>query len=150
VAGRLVSVNVGRPRDVQWDGRTVRTAVWKNPVTGPVMVHRGDIDGDEQADKNGHGGEHRAVFVYQLDSYRYWVDHLGRDDFEHGQFGENFTVEGLSDDEVCIGDRYRSARRSPRSRNRGRRASASGFAWTSLTCRPCSSPAAALAFIYAS
>ena len=71
------------------------------------MVRHGNIDGDEQADKNGHGGEHRAVFVYQLDSYRYWADHLERDDFEHGQFGENFTVEGLSDDEVCIGDRYR-------------------------------------------
>lgn len=96
VAGRLASVNVGRPRDVQWEGRTVRTAVWKNPVTGPVMVHRVNIDGDEQADKNGHGGEHRAVFVYQLDSYRYWAGHLGRDDFRHGQFGENFTVEGLA------------------------------------------------------
>ncbi len=71
------------------------------------MVRHGNIDGDEQADKNGHGGEHRAVFVYQLDSYRYWADHLERDDFEHGQFGENFTVEGLSDEEVCVGDRYR-------------------------------------------
>jgi ferredoxin-NADP reductase/MOSC domain-containing protein YiiM len=107
VVGRLVSVNVGRARDVQWEGRTVRTAVWKNPVRGSVMVRRGNIDGDEQADKIGHGGEHRAVFVYQLDSYRYWAEHLGRDDFENGQFGENFTVEGLADDEVCIGDRYR-------------------------------------------
>ncbi len=106
-AGRLVSVNVGRPREIQWDGRTVRTAVWKNPEKGPVMVRRTNLDGDEQADKKGHGGEHRAVFVYQLGSYRYWADHLGRDDFQHGQFGENFTVEGLSDDEVCIGDRYR-------------------------------------------
>jgi ferredoxin-NADP reductase/MOSC domain-containing protein YiiM len=105
--GRLVSVNVGRPRDVQWEGRTVRTAVWKHPVTGPVMVRHGNVDGDDQADKNGHGGEHRAVFVYQLDSYRYWAEYLGRDDFEDGQFGENFTVDGLSDDQVCIGDRYR-------------------------------------------
>ena len=107
VAGRLVSVNVGRPRDVQWEGRTVRTAVWKNPVSGPAMVRHGNIDGDEQADKRGHGGEHRAVFVYQLESYRYWSEHLRRDDFAYGQFGENFTVDGLSDDEVCIGDRYR-------------------------------------------
>ncbi len=107
VVGRLVSVNVGRPRDVQWEGRTVRTAVWKNPVTGPVMVRHGNVDGDDQADKIGHGGEHRAVFVYQLDSYRYWAEYLRRDDFEYGQFGENFTVDGLSDDEVCIGDRYR-------------------------------------------
>jgi ferredoxin-NADP reductase/MOSC domain-containing protein YiiM len=107
VAGRLVSVNVGRPRDIPWEGRTVRTAVWKEPVAGPVMARRANLDGDAQADKNGHGGEHRAVFVYQLDSYRYWEAHLRRDDFKLGQFGENFTVEGLSDAEVCIGDRYR-------------------------------------------
>ena len=105
--GRLMSVNVGRPRDVQWEGRTVRTAVWKSALTGPVMVRWTNLDGDEQADKRGHGGEHRAVFVYQLDSYRYWAEQLRRDDFEPGQFGENFTVEGLEDDEVCIGDRYR-------------------------------------------
>ena len=71
------------------------------------MVRRINIDGDDQADRLAHGGEHRAVFVYQLDSYRYWERELGRDDFTHGQFGENFTVEGLADDEVCIGDRYR-------------------------------------------
>jgi len=104
---RLVSVNVGQPRDVSWQGRTVRTAVWKSPVAGPVMVRRDNVDGDAQADEVGHGGEHRAVFVYQLDSYRYWAEHLGRDDFSCGQFGENFTVDGLSDDGVCIGDRYR-------------------------------------------
>lgn len=105
--GRLISVNVGRPRDIQWEGRTVRTAVWKRPVTGPVNVRHANVDGDEQADKVGHGGEHRAVFVYQLDSYEYWAEHLGRKDFTYGQFGENFTVDGLSDDKVCIGDRYR-------------------------------------------
>ena len=66
-----------------------------------------NVDGDGQGDLAGHGGEQRAVFVYQIDSYRYWEHELGRDDFVHGQFGENFTVEGLSDDEVCIGDRYR-------------------------------------------
>src|ERR687884_144352 len=66
-----------------------------------------NIDGDGQGDLAGHGGEQRAVFVYQLDSYRYWRRFLGRDDFTYGQFGENFTVEGLPDDEVCIGDRYR-------------------------------------------
>jgi ferredoxin-NADP reductase/MOSC domain-containing protein YiiM len=104
--GRLVSLNVGGPRDVEWQGKTVRTAIWKEPVDGPRMVRRINIDGDDQADRNAHGGEHRAVFVYQLDSYRYWEQELGRDDFTHGQFGENFTVEGLPDDEVCIGDRY--------------------------------------------
>src|ERR1017187_1443684 len=71
------------------------------------MVHNLDIDGDAQADLAGHGGEHRAVFVYQMDSYHYWERFLGRNDFTFGQFGENFTVEGLPDSEVCIGDRYR-------------------------------------------
>jgi ferredoxin-NADP reductase/MOSC domain-containing protein YiiM/ferredoxin len=104
---RLLSVNVGLPRDVTWNGKMVRTSVWKSPVDGRRMVRKLDIDGDAQADLAGHGGEHRAVFVYQMDSYRYWESFLGRSDFTFGQFGENFTVEGLPDDEVCIGDRYR-------------------------------------------
>src|SRR5215472_8596390 len=104
---RLLSVNVGLPRDVTWNGKTVRTSVWKSPVDGRRMVRKLDIDGDAQADLAGHGGEHRAVFVYQMDSYHYWERFLGRSDFSFGQFGENFTVEGLADDEVCIGDRYR-------------------------------------------
>ena len=90
-----------------WEGKTVRTAIWKEPVEGPRMVRRINIDGDDQADRNAHGGEHRAVYVYQLESYRYWEHELGRSDFGYGQFGENFTVEGLADAEVCIGDRYR-------------------------------------------
>ena len=106
-AGSLLSVNVGLPQDVAWHGRTVHTAVWKRPVEGPRLVRRLNIDGDGQGDLAGHGGEHRAVFVYQIDSYRYWQKQLGRDDFSYGQFGENFTVGGLADDQVCIGDRYR-------------------------------------------
>src|SRR5579859_4008325 len=104
---KLLSVNVGLPRDVKWKSKTVRTSVWKSPVDGRRMVHKLDIDGDAQADLAGHGGEQRAVFVYQMDSYRYWETELGRSDFSYGQFGENFTVEGLSDGEVCVGDRYR-------------------------------------------
>ena len=104
---RLLSVNVGLPRDVSWQGRTVHTAIWKAPVKGPRMVRRLNIDGDGQGDLRGHGGEHRAVFVYQLESYRYWQQQLGRTDFAYGQFGENFSVDGLSDAEVCIGDLYR-------------------------------------------
>src|SRR5947207_11836532 len=99
----LASVNVGLPRDVAWRGRTVHTAVWKQPVAGPVRVRRLNLDGDGQGDLAGHGGEQRAVLVYQLDSYRYWQRYLNRDDFTYGQFGENFTVEGLPDDEVCVG-----------------------------------------------
>ena len=104
---KLLSVNVGLPRDVIWNGKTVRTSVWKSPVAGRRMVRKLDIDGDAQADLAGHGGEQRAVFVYQMDSYLYWESLLGRNDFTFGQFGENFTVEGLLDNEVCIGDRYR-------------------------------------------
>lgn len=104
---RLLSVNVGLPRDIAWQGRTVHTGIWKAPVEGPRKVRRLNIDGDGQGDTAGHGGEHRAVFVYQDDSYRYWQEHLGRSHLVHGQFGENFTVEGLADTEVCIGDRYR-------------------------------------------
>src|SRR5271165_2239871 len=103
----LVSVNVGLPKDVAWNGRTVYTGVWKQPVVGPRMVRRLNVDGDGQGDLGGHGGANRAVLVYQLDSYRYWSDKLHRDDLQPGHFGENFTVEGLPDDEVCIGDRYR-------------------------------------------
>ncbi|XVV13605.1 MOSC domain-containing protein [Actinoplanes sp. CA-131856] len=103
----LRSVNVGLPKDVQWRGRTVFTGIWKSPVEGAAMVRRLNIDGDGQGDLGGHGGEQRAVFVYQLESYAYWQKFLGRDDFEFGQFGENFTVDGLADDEVCVGDRYR-------------------------------------------
>jgi ferredoxin-NADP reductase/MOSC domain-containing protein YiiM len=102
----VVSVNVGLPRDVEWQGKVVHTAVWKKPVPGRVMARRLNLDGDGQGDLAGHGGEHRAVMVYQLDSYRYWQEQLQRDDFEYGQFGENLTVDGLPDNEVCIGDRY--------------------------------------------
>jgi ferredoxin-NADP reductase/MOSC domain-containing protein YiiM/ferredoxin len=103
----LVSVNIGMPKNVAWQGKKVFTGVFKDPVSGHRRVRKLNIEGDGQGDLAGHGGEQRAVFVYQLDSYRYWERELGRDDFVYGQFGENFTVEGLGDDEVCIGDRYR-------------------------------------------
>jgi ferredoxin-NADP reductase/MOSC domain-containing protein YiiM len=103
---RLLSVNVGLPRDIPWKGRTVHTGVWKNPVQGRCRVGRLNLEGDGQGDLAGHGGEYRAVFVYQIESYRYWQEQLKRNDFVYGQLGENFTVEGLPDDAVCIGDRY--------------------------------------------
>ena len=104
---KLVSVNVGMPKDVQWQDKTVHTGVWKEPVEGPVMVRRLNVDGDGQGDLAGHGGEQRAVMVYQTDSYDYWKTFLRRDDLRPGHFGENFTVDGMTDREVCIGDRYR-------------------------------------------
>ena len=104
---RLISVNVGLPRDLAWKGRTVHTAIWKEPVRGRCRVGQLNLEGDGQGDLAGHGGEQRAVFLYQIESYRYWQEQLGRADFVHGQFGENFTIEGLPDDAVCIGDRFR-------------------------------------------
>ncbi|MFL6446443.1 MAG: MOSC domain-containing protein [Bryobacteraceae bacterium] len=104
---RLLSVNVGLPRDIEWRGQTVHTGIWKTSVNDRRFVRRLNIHGDGQGDLAGHGGEQRAVMVYQAESYGYWQRQLGRNDFAYGQFGENFTVEGLADDQVCVGDRYR-------------------------------------------
>jgi ferredoxin-NADP reductase/MOSC domain-containing protein YiiM/ferredoxin len=104
---RLLSVNVGMPRDIDWKGRTVRTGIWKEPVHDRCWVGRLNLAGDGQGDLAGHGGEQRAVFVYQIESYRHWQAQLKRTDFVYGQFGENFTIDGMPDSAVCIGDRYR-------------------------------------------
>jgi ferredoxin-NADP reductase/MOSC domain-containing protein YiiM/ferredoxin len=103
----VISVNVGLPADVEWHGKIIRTAIWKRPVIGRVMARRLNLDGDRQGDRNNHGGPHRAVMVYQAASYRYWEHVLHRTLTEFGMFGENLTVDGLADDQVCIGDRYR-------------------------------------------
>ncbi len=104
---RLLSVNVGLPRDIDWKGRTVHTGIWKEPVHDRCWAGRLNLTGDGQGDLAGHGGEQRAVFVYQIESYRHWQAQLERTDFVYGQFGENFTIEGMPDSAVCIGDRYR-------------------------------------------
>ena len=110
----LLSVNVGLPRDVPWQGKTVHTGIWKAPVEGRRIARRLNLDGDGQGDLQGHGGEHRAVFVYQIESYRYWQAQLRRNDFAYGQFGENFTIEGLADDRGVhrrpLSDRKRAVR----------------------------------------
>src|SRR5215475_13306209 len=103
---RILSVNVGLPRDIEWRGRTVHTGIWKDPVRGRCRAGRLKLQGDGQGDLGGHGGEQRAVFVYQIESYHHWQKELKRSDFVYGQFGENFTIEGLADDVVCIGDRF--------------------------------------------
>ena len=107
---QLLSVNVGLPRDVSWRDEIVHTSIWKEPVQGRRLVRRLNVEGDGQGDLAGHGGEQRAVLVYQIASYRYWEKQLGRNNLTFGQFGENFTVQGLADNEVCIGDRYRIGR----------------------------------------
>src|SRR5215471_14662762 len=102
---QLLSVNVGLPRDIEWRGRIVHTAIWKEPVQGRRRVGRLNVEGDGQGDLGGHGGEQRAVYVYQIESHRHWEQQL-KTSFVLGQFGENLTVEELPDDTVCVGDRY--------------------------------------------
>ena len=102
---RVLSVNVGLPRDISWKGRTVHTGIWKEPVAGRCKVGRLNLEGDGQGDLAGHGGEQRAVYVYQIESHRHWEQQL-QTSFVLGQFGENLTVEALPDDTVCVGDRY--------------------------------------------
>ncbi|HAV62593.1 MAG TPA: MOSC domain-containing protein [Verrucomicrobiales bacterium] len=103
----LISVNVGEPAPVAWQGRTVLTAIFKKPVACPVSVHRLGLEGDAVADPEVHGGEHKAVYAFPFEHYDYFAQFLGRNDFVHGQFGENLTTSGLLETEVCIGDRLR-------------------------------------------
>jgi MOSC domain-containing protein YiiM len=103
---QLVSLNVGRPRDVTWHGRTVTTGIYKSPVEGPVMLRHLNLDGDGQADLSVHGGEHKAVYCYPLEHYAYWQRELPDTDLTMGMFGENFTTEGLSEDDTWIGDQF--------------------------------------------
>jgi MOSC domain-containing protein YiiM/ferredoxin-NADP reductase len=100
-------VNVGMPEDVAWRRKTIRTAIAKRPVAGRGRLRRLNLDGDGQADLVGHGGEHRAVLLYQRSAYGHWARELGRDDLTPGIFGENLTITGPEDDDVCVGDRLR-------------------------------------------
>ena len=106
-ARKLLSVNVSLPREITVNGKAVRTGIFKEPVNRRVQVRTLNIDGDGQADLIGHGGEMRAVLVYSFENYAYWAAELGRTDFSFGQFGENFTVEQMLDDEIHVGDRFR-------------------------------------------
>ena len=103
---RVLSVNVGRPREVKWRGNSYRTSIWKDPVAGPVGVRTLNIDGDEQSDLSVHGGRNKAVYAYPSEHYANWVQELGVD-LPWGAFGENLTTEGLLEDDVRIGDRLR-------------------------------------------
>lgn len=108
VAGMtLISVNTGLPREIIHGGRAVSTGIFKAPVAGPVWLGRLNLAGDGQADLRVHGGTDKAVYVYPFEHYAFWAGELGRNDFSHGQFGENFTTTGLLEDEVCIGDVFR-------------------------------------------
>ncbi len=105
---KVVSVNVSLAKEVPYLGRTVTTGIFKEPVRGRVMVHRLNIDGDDQADRRVHGvGFDMAIYVYPVEHYAFWAKELGRDGFPYGQFGENLTVEGLNEDTVRVGDIFR-------------------------------------------
>ncbi len=104
---KLVSVQVGRPRTVRWHGKPVSTGIYKEPVAGRIMLYRFNLDGDQQADLTVHGGPDKAVYVYPVEHYVTWAHELGRSNFSFGQFGENFTVEGMLEETVHIGDIFR-------------------------------------------
>ena len=104
---KLLSVNVSLPKEVQHNGKTVTTGIFKEQVQGRVMLCTSNLGGDGQADLIGHGGIYKAVYVYSIENYDYWKRELGRDDFTMGQFGENLTVDGMLEDEVNVGDIFR-------------------------------------------
>ena len=104
---KLLSVNVSLPKEVLYKGKTVTTGIFKEPVNGRVMLRALNLDGDGQADLIGHGGIHKAAYAYSIENYDYWKRALGRTDFTFGQFGENFTVEGMLEDEIHVGDVFR-------------------------------------------
>jgi len=103
---KLISLNVGLPRDVMWHGRTVTTGIFKEPVAGRVALRKLNLDGDRQADLSVHGGEYKAVYCYPIAHYEYWRTELPGREFPMGMFGENFTADGLLEDSVHLGDRF--------------------------------------------
>jgi MOSC domain-containing protein YiiM len=104
---RVISVNVGQPREVEWGGERVRTGIFKEPVAGPVMMRRLNLEGDRQADRRVHGGPTKAVYLYPAEHYPLWRAELPEMELPWGMFGENLTALGLSESEVFIGDRFR-------------------------------------------
>jgi MOSC domain-containing protein YiiM len=104
---KVISINVGLPREISWRGKTVTTGIFKTPVDGPVELRRHNLDGDKQADLSVHGGPTKAVYVYPMQHYAYWQEELPDFDLPWGSFGENFTAEGVDEEIVCIGDEFR-------------------------------------------
>jgi MOSC domain-containing protein YiiM len=104
---KLLSVNVGRPRQVNYKGHAISTGIYKSAVTGPVHLRQTNLEGDGQADLTVHGGVDKAVYVYPAEHYPFWEEELNRNDFTWGQFGENFTVENMSEADTCVGDVFR-------------------------------------------
>ena len=105
---KLVSVNVGLPREIEWKGKIVRTSIFKAPLSGPVRVAKLNLEGDQQSDLTVHGGIDKAVYAYPSEHYPFWQGELPDMDLPWGVFGENFTTKGLLEDAVHIGDRFRA------------------------------------------
>jgi MOSC domain-containing protein YiiM len=103
---KLISVNVGLPRDVNWQGKVVQTSIWKDPVAQRTYVSKLNVEGDRQSDLSVHGGADKAVYAYPSEHYSYWRSNLPDVALPWGAFGENFTTEGLLEDHICIGDRF--------------------------------------------
>ncbi len=106
-AMKLISVNVALPREVNWNDKSIMTGIFKEPVEGPVMLRTLNLDGDRQADLSVHGGVSKAVYAYPAEHYEYWKTELPKMQLPHGMFGENFTTEGLAEETVNVGDRFR-------------------------------------------
>ena len=104
---KLLSVNVSEPRSVFHNDQVIQTSIFKEPLSGRVMMRERNIDGDAQADLRNHGGVHKAAYAYPFENYTFWKNELRRDDFTYGQFGENLTVEGMTEDNANIGDVFR-------------------------------------------
>jgi len=104
---KLISVNVGLPREIHVGGKTVRTSIWKSPVQGRVHVSKLNLDGDQQSDLTVHGGIDKAVYLYPVEHYSYWSAQLPDVELPLGAFGENFSAEGILEDEIRVGDRIR-------------------------------------------
>ena len=104
---KLISINVGQPREVMWQGKKVTTGIFKEPISGPTRLRPLNLEGDRQADLTVHGGADKAVYVYPAEHYDYWWGELPDMQLPWGMFGENFTTEGLLEDQVNIGDRFR-------------------------------------------
>lgn len=144
----VISLNVGKPVTVDYRGKPLETGIYKLPAEGPVRLHAEGFDGDGQADLVNHGGVNRAVCVYPIEHYTFWEEHLGKQ-LAYSAFGENITVSGLLETEVCIGDVYEIGTALLQVSQPRFRASSFRRSMARMTCRPRCCPQATAAFISA-
>src|SRR6202165_2053835 len=104
--GKVLSVNVGTPREFQYSGRPARSAIWKSPALGPIAARGVNLAGDRQADREAHGGPDKAVYAYAVEDARWWEEEIGRP-LTYGEFGENLTTEGIGVNDAFVGERWK-------------------------------------------